>query len=204
MPVMPFDLDVRPFMDGKYIVPKTVDYIKRKAATKKPFFVYVGYSEMHPPIIGHPDFVAKSTERSGLFADVLAEMDHRVGQIMDAIKEAGCDDNTIVILGSDNGGGGAIPQVGPGSNGPWRGDFFHTPFEGSHRVPGMIRWPGNVPAGVVTQEMLPWSTGSLRSLEWSAHQTWYPRIVPSTASTPPLSCWARVRQPVAIPTCFSV
>jgi arylsulfatase A-like enzyme len=153
-PVMPFDLAVRPFMDGKYIVPKTVEYIKRNAAAKKPFFVYVGYSEMHPPIIGHPDFVGKSTERSGLFADLLAEMDYRVGQIMDAIKEAGVDDNTIVILSSDNGGGGAIPQVGPGSNGPWRGDFFHTPFEGSHRVPGIIRWPGNVPAGVVTQQML--------------------------------------------------
>jgi hypothetical protein len=67
-PVMPFYLAVQPLMDGKYIVPKTVEYIKRSAAAKKPFFVYVGYSEMHPPIIGHPDFVGKSTERSGLFA----------------------------------------------------------------------------------------------------------------------------------------
>jgi arylsulfatase A-like enzyme len=47
-----------------------------------------------------------------------------------------------------------IPQTGPGSNGPWRGDFFNTPFEGSMRVPAMIRWPGKVPAGVVTEQML--------------------------------------------------
>jgi arylsulfatase A-like enzyme len=71
-----------------------------------------------------------------------------------AVKEAGVDDNTIVILSSDNAGGGAVPQVGPGSNGPWRGDFLNTPFEGTMRAPAIIRWPGTVPAGVVTNEML--------------------------------------------------
>jgi arylsulfatase A-like enzyme len=144
-PVMPLDLKVRPILDGNYIIPKTVEYIKRNAAAKKPFFVYVGYSEMHPPVIGHPDFVGKSTQRGGLWADVIGEMDYRVGQIQD---------NTIVILSSDNASGGVVPHVGPGSNGPWRGDFMNTPFEGSMRVPAMIRWPGHVPAGVVTNEML--------------------------------------------------
>lgn len=153
-PVMPLDLKVRPIVDGEYIVPKTVEYIKRNAAAKKPFFVYVGYSEMHPPAMANPDFLGKSTERGGVFADILGEMDYRVGQILDAIKDAGIDDNTIVILSSDNAGGGTTEQVGPGSNGPWRGDFFNTPFEGSYRVPAMIRWPGKIPAGVVTQEML--------------------------------------------------
>jgi arylsulfatase len=153
-PVMPLDLKVRPIFDGNYVIPKTVEYIKRNAAAKKPFFVYVGYSEMHPPVIGHPDFVGKSTQRGGLFADVIGEMDYRVGQILDAVKEAGIDDNTIVILSSDNASGGAITQIGPGSNGPWRGDFMNTPFEGSMRVPAIIRWPGTVPAGVVTNEML--------------------------------------------------
>ena len=153
-PVMPFDLKVRPILDGDYIIPKTVEYIKRNAAAKKPFFVYVGYSEMHPPVIGHPDFVGKSTQRGGLFADIIGEIDYRVGQILDAVKEAGIDDNTIVILSSDNASGGAIPQLGACMNGPWRGDFMNTPFEGSMRVPGIIRWPGKVPAGVVTNEML--------------------------------------------------
>jgi arylsulfatase A-like enzyme len=153
-PVMPLDLKVRPIVDGNYIIPKTVEYIKRNAAAKKPFFVYVGYSEFHPPVIVNPDFVGKSTQRGGLFADVIGEMDYRVGQILDAVKEAGIDGNTIVILSSDNAGGGAVPQTGPGSNGPWRGDFLNTPFEGSMRVPAMIRWPGKIPAGVVTNEML--------------------------------------------------
>jgi arylsulfatase A-like enzyme len=81
-------------------------------------------------------------------------MDDHVGQIVDAVKAASIEDNTIIILSSDNAGGGCIPQVGPGSNGPWRGDFFNTPFEGSMRVPAIIRWPGKVPAGVVTEQRL--------------------------------------------------
>ena len=153
-PVMPINLSNRGIMDGTYIIPKTIDFIKRNAAAKKPFFVYVGYSEVHQPIIANPNFAGKSTQRGGVMADIFAEMDYRVGQIMDAIKAAGIDDNTIVILSSDNGSGGALPQVGGSENGPWRGNFFDTPFEGSYRVPAMIRWPGHVPPGVVTQEML--------------------------------------------------
>ena len=153
-PVMPLDLNVRPIVDEQYLVPKTIEYIKRNAAAKTPFFVYVGYSEMHPPVIPNPDFACKSTERGGAFADVIGEMDYRLGQILDAIKEAGIEENTIVVFSSDNAGGGCTVYIGPGSNGPWRGDFFNTPFEGSYRVPAIIRWPGKIPAGVVTQEML--------------------------------------------------
>src|SRR5262249_49801128 len=109
-PVMPLDLNVRPIVDEKYIIPKTVDYIKRNAGAKKPFFVYVGYSEVHQPLIPNSNFSGKSTQRGGLFAVLIGEMDYRVGQILDAIKEAGVDDNTIVILSSDNGSGGAAGQ----------------------------------------------------------------------------------------------
>jgi arylsulfatase A-like enzyme len=153
-PVMPLDLAVRPIVDEKYIIPKTVEYIKRNAVAKQPFFVYVGYSEMHPPLMTNPEFAGKSSKRGGAFSDILAEMDHRVGQIVDAVKEAGIEDNTIVILSSDNGGGSAVPQLGGSTNGPWRGDFTNTPFEGSMRVPAMIRWPERIPAGLVTQEIL--------------------------------------------------
>jgi arylsulfatase A-like enzyme len=153
-PVMPLDLKVRPIIDGDYVIPKTIEYIKRNAAAKKPFFVYVGYTEVHPPVVGNPAFVGKSTQRGGLYADLIGEMDYRVGQVLDAVKEAGIDDNTIVILSSDNGSGGGTPQLGGSMNGPWRGDFMNTPFEGSMRVPALIRWPGKVPAAVVTNEML--------------------------------------------------
>jgi arylsulfatase len=151
-PVMPLDLNVRPIVDEKYIIPKTIDFIRREAAAKKPFFVYVGYSEMHPPEIANPAFAGKSTNRGGLYADLVGEMDVRVGQILDAIKEAGVDDSTMVILSSDNGMGRI--QAMHGSSGPWRGDFFTPPFEGSMRTLAMVRWPDKVPAGVATQQIL--------------------------------------------------
>jgi arylsulfatase len=152
-PVMPLDLNVRGVVDEKYIVPKTVDYIKKQAAAKKPFFVYVGYSEWHPPIVPNPTFTGKSAERGGLYSDIIGEMDFHVGEILDAIKAAGIDDNTIVIFSSDNGTGGNAAEGG-GSSGPWHGNFFTPPYEASMRTAAMLRWPGKVPAGVVTQQIL--------------------------------------------------
>jgi arylsulfatase len=64
-PVMPLDLSVRPIIDEKYIIPKTIDFIRREAAAKNPFFVYVGYSQMHPPAAVNPAFDGKSAERGG-------------------------------------------------------------------------------------------------------------------------------------------
>jgi arylsulfatase len=156
-PVMDLDMKVRPIVDGEYLIPKTVDFIKRQAAAKKPFFVYLGYSELHPPSVPNPDFANKSPQRGGPYADLIAEMDYRVGQVVDAVKAAGIEDNTIVILSSDNATGGLYGGDGVpygGSNGPWRGNFFYTPFEGSMRVPCIVRWPGKVPTGVVTDEIL--------------------------------------------------
>lgn len=155
-PVMPLDLNVRAIVDDQYIIPKTVDFIKREAAANKPFFVYVGYSHMHPPEEVDPKFAGKSVQRGGAYSDLIGEMDYHVGEILDAIKEAGIDDNTIVVLTSDNGNASSLPQgaLAGGSSGPWRGDFFNPPFEGSYRTGGMIRWSGKVPAGVVTEQML--------------------------------------------------
>jgi arylsulfatase len=128
--------------DRGWYVP-TIEFIKRQAAAKKPFFVYLGYSEMHPPVVCNPEFVNKSPQ-----------MDYRVGPVLDGIKEAGVDDNTIVVLSSDNGFTTGAASGSGGSSGPWRGNFYNTPFEGSMRVPCIVRWPGKVPAGVVTQQML--------------------------------------------------
>jgi arylsulfatase A-like enzyme len=154
-PVMPLDLNVRPIVDEKYLIPKTVEYIKREAAAKKPFFVYVGYSEMHPPAIPNPNFAAKSVDRGGEYSDLVGEMDVRVGQVLDAIKEAGVDNDTMVIVSSDNGTApSAVFAVGGASSGPFRGGFFTPPFEGSMRTLAMVRWPGHVPAGIVSQQIL--------------------------------------------------
>ncbi|WFB35020.1 sulfatase-like hydrolase/transferase [Kiritimatiellota bacterium B12222] len=149
---MPLNLQVRPIVDEKYLIPKTTAYIKKNAEEKKPFFVYLGYSEAHPPIIVNDNFAGTSTKHGGTWADMIGEMDYHVGQHMDAVKEAEIEDNTI--FSSDNASGGFIPQTGPGSNGPFRGDFANTPFEGSMRVPAIVSWPGKIPAGVVTNEIV--------------------------------------------------
>ena len=62
---------------------KANDYIKRAAKGDKPFFAYVALSHIHPPEKAHPDFDQTDPTRLGLYADLIAEMDHRVGQIVD-------------------------------------------------------------------------------------------------------------------------
>lgn len=111
---------------------------------------------MHPPIACNPEFVVKSPRRGGMCSDCIAEMDCRVGQVLDGIKESGVEDNTIFVLSSDNATGGLSGGAGAngGSNGPFRGNFFYTPFEGNMRMPAIVRWPGKIPKGMVTQEML--------------------------------------------------
>lgn len=154
--VMDLDMEVRPIIDGEYLIPKTVDYIKAQAAAGEPFFVYLGYSEMHPPVVCNPEFVGKSLKHSGVYADCIAEMDHRVGQVLEAVREAGVEDNTIFVLSSDNATSGLSANAGGvgGSNGPFRGNFFYTPYEGSMRVPAIVRWPGKVPSGTVSNEIV--------------------------------------------------
>ena len=151
--VRELDMEVRPLLD-ELIVGKATDYIKRAAKGDKPFFTYVALSRIHPPEKAHPDFDQTDPTRLGLYSDLIAEMDHRVGQIVDCVEEAGIAGNTFIVFSSDN-AALCVPSSGfGGSNGPWRGDFFTPPSEGSMRVPAMVRCPGTVPAGVITEEML--------------------------------------------------
>src|SRR5262252_9913825 len=83
-PAAPFDMQAKIFMDEN-VAKHSVDYIKRKAKDKsKPFFLYVGLTQMHPPMVTHPDFAGKSTGRGSIYADIIGEMDFRMGQILDA------------------------------------------------------------------------------------------------------------------------
>jgi arylsulfatase A-like enzyme len=135
---------------------RAVEYIKGNADGDDPFFLYLGYTHFHPPWGVHEDFENKS--KAGIYADTKMEVDRNIGVVLDAIDDAGIADNTIVILTGDNGAanypspGVVTGEVG-GSNGPWRGGLS-TAFEGGLRTPGMIRWPGKVPAGVVSDEIV--------------------------------------------------
>lgn len=145
-----FDKPAKARMDDM-IAQHAVDYIRKQAGANKPFFMYVAFTQLHPPMNVHPDFAGKSG--GGLYADILTELDFRTGQILDALKAAGADKDTIVVFSSDN---ATAPLAGAagGSNGPWRGNFFNPPYEGSYRVGALVRWPGHIEAGRQSQEML--------------------------------------------------
>jgi arylsulfatase A-like enzyme len=86
------DVDRRRSMDAE-ITNRAVEFIKRNASAGKPFYAYVPFAQVHMPTLPNPEFAA----------DCLAEMDYRTGQILDAIKQAGIENDTLVIFASDNG-----------------------------------------------------------------------------------------------------
>ncbi len=131
------------------ITDHAIDFIKRKAKTKKPFFAYLPYTQTHEPVDAHPDFKGKTG--NGSFADVLAQTDAYVGEVLNTIDKLGLKDNTIVIFTSDNGREGIRRSFG--STGVWRGTMF-SPYEGSLRVPFLIRWPGKIPANQVSNDIV--------------------------------------------------
>ena len=133
----------------------TIDYIKKHAKDAKPFFLDMNFMKMHVPTHASAKFAGKS--HLGDYSDALLELDDQIGQIMDVIRSDA--PNTIVVLTADNGAWqDAFPD---GGTTPFRGEKG-TPFEGGFRVPGMMWWPGHIPAGVTYDEMMShidcWST----------------------------------------------
>ena len=140
--VRPYTVDYRAQVEGD-IAKASVDFIQRQARAKQPFFLYVGFTHTHYPTRTPPEFTGKS--RSGVYGDAVMELDHRTGQVLDAIRAAGVEDNTIVLWLSDN---AAAPTAGPsdsraGFNGPFRGELGDA-TEGSIRTIGMIKWPSKI------------------------------------------------------------
>jgi len=124
-----------------------VEYIKAHANDDKPFFMDVNFMAMHNPTLPSKAFTGKS--HLGNYSDMLLEMDDNIGKIMDAIREVA--PNTIVIHTADNGAWqDAWPDAGTT---PFRGEKG-SPFEGGWRVPGIMWWPGHIPAGAVYHDMM--------------------------------------------------
>ena len=143
-----YDVDARRLIDGE-ITDKTIDFMQRSVKADKPFFAFVPYTMVHYPMLPAAEFDGKSG--NGLWGDVLMQIDAYTGKLLDEIDKLGIADNTIVIFTSDNGPDMVEPWVG--SAGPWRGTYF-TGLEGSLRVPYIMRWPGKVPAGKVSNQMV--------------------------------------------------
>ncbi|WNC72067.1 sulfatase-like hydrolase/transferase [Thalassotalea psychrophila] len=137
----------RTTIDGE-ITDMAIDFIKRKAKAKQPFFAYIPYTQTHEPVDPHPDFKGKTG--NGKFADVLAQTDAYVGKLLATVDELKLK-NTIFIFTSDNGREGVPRSFG--FTGPWRGSMF-SPYEGSLRVPFLVRWPEKIPTKQVSNDIV--------------------------------------------------
>jgi arylsulfatase len=143
-----YDLNTRKTIDAE-LNQHAIKFMKSNAKAKKPFFAFIPYTQPHLPPTAHPDFEGKTG--NGQWADMLAEIDFRAGEILDAIDDLKIRDNTIVIWMSENG-----PEQAPsyyGTAGPWRGHYFTT-LEGSLRAPFMVRWPGKIKPKSVNNEIV--------------------------------------------------
>ncbi|MHC4255465.1 MAG: arylsulfatase [Planctomycetota bacterium] len=141
--IRPYDVEYRKQIEED-IAKASVAYIKQQAAAKKPFFLFVGWTRPHFPNDVGPKFAGKSGV--GKYGDSVLELDYRTGEVLDGIKEAGIEDNTIVIWISDNGPtatGGGNDELYFGDVGPFRGELGDA-YEGSIRTVGMVRWPGKI------------------------------------------------------------
>jgi uncharacterized sulfatase len=121
---------------------RAADFIRRSA--QKPFFLYFAQAMPHKPLAASEEYYRKSG--SGLYGDALQELDASVGAVLDTLKSAGVEDNTLILFTSDNGA-----WFG-GSCGGLRG-MKGTSYEGGYRVPMIARWPGRIPAGHVSDEL---------------------------------------------------
>ncbi|MCZ6561626.1 MAG: arylsulfatase [Gammaproteobacteria bacterium] len=134
-------------------------FIDKAHKQKKPFFLWFNSTRMH--IWTHLKKESEGVTGQGVYADGMAEHDKHVGALLDRLDELGLSDNTIVFYSTDNGAelfgwpdGGMIP---------FRGEK-NTTYEGGFRVPAMVRWPGKIKAGSISNEII-------------SHQDWLPTLM---------------------------
>jgi arylsulfatase A-like enzyme len=140
---------------GTHLTGKAVEWIGKQPADK-PFFLYLSTTNIHHPFTPHPRF--KGTSQAGLYGDFIHELDWMVGEVIKAIAAKGATDNTLIIFTSDNGGmlnigGQEAFSKGHRKNGKLLGFKFDA-WEGGHRVPFIVKWPGKVPAGTTSDELI--------------------------------------------------
>ncbi len=148
-----------------HYIQRTVDYIDAKGGAKKehdfaiqenaPFFLYYAPHIPHSPIVPAKQFQGKTDV--GFYGDFVYELDWAVGQIVAALERNGLLDNTLIVFSSDNGSERyaykRMQQHGHFSNGALRG-VKRDLWEGGHRVPFIVSWPGNVPDGGVSDRFV--------------------------------------------------
>jgi len=126
---------------------RTINFIKKNK--NKPFFIYLAHSMPHVPLAVSDKFKGKSQQ--GLFGDVMMEIDWSVGQVLKTLREMGLEENTLVILTSDNG-----PWANYGNHAGSTGGLREakaTTFDGGNRVPCIMYWKGQITPGTTCNKL---------------------------------------------------
>ena len=133
---------------------KAVEWIENQDADK-PFFLYMPFPSPHAPIIPTSEFDGKT--QAGAYGDYIYQTDYVAGEILKAIDRKGFTDNTLVIFTADNGPEHyAYPRIrntGHYSMGSLRG-LKRDIYEGGHRVPFVVKWPGRIEEGIVSDVLI--------------------------------------------------
>ncbi len=167
LPLMEMETVIEEEPDADYLTKRITERAIRFIEQHKdePFFLYIPHPIPHRPIHMSPAFMAEVPDsikaplekettsgtidyltRDKMYNYAISEIDWSVGRILDALKANGIDDNTVVVFTSDNG-----PSVG--QTAPFTGRKGSS-YEGGMRVPGIIRWPGTIPAGQTIDELV--------------------------------------------------
>ncbi|MEM9157889.1 MAG: arylsulfatase [Verrucomicrobiota bacterium] len=148
------DQAMRPINMDELVTDKAVRYITQKR--EKPFFLYVAYSMVHAPMEYHAKYPVPENdwpENERAFASMLQALDAYVGQILQATKDAGIDENTLIIFASDNGAHNEDHDVEFfDSNGPYR-EYKRSFYDGGFLSPTFARWPNTIKAGSTSDHL---------------------------------------------------
>jgi arylsulfatase len=130
---------------------RAVDFIERQAKAEKPFFVWVNFTHMHFRTHAKPESRGQAGRWMSEYADVMIDHDKNVGTVLDALDRLGLAENSFVFYSTDNG-----PHMNTWPDGamtPFRNEK-NSNWEGAYRVPAMVRWPGKIQAGRVSNQIV--------------------------------------------------
>lgn len=146
------DWKLEPILDA--LGDRAADFINRQAKARQPFLLYLPLTAPHTPIAPAESWRGKS----GLtdYGDFVMQTDAVIGRVLDALRQSGAEDNTLVLLTSDNGcaayiGVKELESKGHHPSGPLR-DYKASVYEGGHREPFIVRWPGVIKPGSVCDQ----------------------------------------------------
>jgi arylsulfatase A-like enzyme len=143
------------------IAARAVDFIERQNKAGKPALVWVNFTHMHLRTHTKPASLGQAGQFQSPYHDTMIDHDKNVGQVLKVLDDLGIADKTFVMYSTDNG-----PHMNSWPDGamtPFRSEK-NTNWEGAYRVPGMVRWPGRIKPGQVSNEMV-------------AHLDWLPTLV---------------------------